>query len=99
MKNLAIIKIAGKGTRIHSDVPKQFVEVNGKPVFIYTLEAFEQAELVDAISVVTSKDWLNFVIEKCKKFKITKAKYFCLGDKKYANGSTFNGYKAALDNS
>ena len=97
MKNLAIIKIAGKGTRIHSDVPKQFVEVHNKPIFIYTLEAFEKSKLTDAISVVTSKDWLDFVINKCKEFNITKAKFFSLGDPKYGNGSTFNGYKAALD--
>ena len=98
MKNLAIIKIAGKGTRVHTNIPKQFVEVMGKPVFIYTLEAFEKAELVDAISVVTSKDWLDFVIDNCKKFNITKAKFFCLGDLKYGNGSTFNGYKTAIEN-
>lgn len=97
MKNLAIIKIAGKGTRVHTNIPKQFVEVCKKPVFIYTLEAFEQAKLVDAISVVTSKEWLDFVKESCQKFGITKAKFFCLGDKKYGNGSTFNGYKAAID--
>jgi len=97
MKNLAIIKIAGKGARIHSDVPKQFVEVCEKPVFIYTLEAFEKSKLTDAISVVASEEWLNFVIESCKKFNITKAKFFCIGDKKYGNGSTFNGYKEALD--
>ena len=98
MKNLAIIKIAGKGTRIHTDVPKQFVEVEGKPIFIYTLEAFEKSNLTDAISVVTSQEWMDFVIEKCKEFNITKAKFFCLGDPKYGNGSTFNGYKEALDN-
>ena len=97
MKNLAIIKIAGKGTRVHTSIPKQFIEVKGKPIFIYTLEAFEKSKLTDAISVVTSKEWLDFVIESCKKFNITKAKFFCLGDKKYGNGSTFNGYKAAID--
>ena len=98
MKNLAIIKIAGKGTRIHTNVPKQFVEVHGKPVFIYTLEAFEKSNLTDAISVVTSKEYLDFVKDACKKYNITKAKFFSLGDPKYGNGSTFNGYKAALDN-
>ena len=97
MKNLAIIKIAGNGTRIHSDVPKQFIEVNNKPIFIYTLESFEKATLVDAISIVASEDWLRYVKDKCKEFNITKAKFFCIGDKKYGNGSTFNGYKAALD--
>ena len=97
MNNLAIIKIAGKGTRVHTDVPKQFVEVHNKPVFIYTLEAFEKSTLVNAISVVTSEDWLDYVVNTCQKFNITKAKFFSLGDKKYGNGSTFNGYKAALD--
>ncbi len=97
MKNLAIIKIAGKGTRIHSDIPKQFIEVCKKPIFIYTLEAFEKAKLVDAIAVVTSESWLDFVKDNCKKFNIAKVKFICLGDPKYGNGSTFNGYKAALD--
>jgi len=98
MKNLAIIKIAGKGTRVHTSIPKQFVEVKNKPVFIYTLEAFEKSELTDAISIVVSKEWLDYVIEACKKFKITKAKFFSLGDPKYGNGSTFNGYREALKN-
>lgn len=98
MKNLAIIKIAGKGTRIHSDVPKQFVEVNNKPVFIYTLEAFEKSKLTDAIVVVASESWLDFVIDSCIKFNITKAKFFTTGDPEFGNGSTFNGYKEALNN-
>ena len=66
MKNLAIIKIAGKGTRVHTEVPKQFVEIHNKPVFIYTLEAFEKSTLVDAISVVTSENLIllkqNFLV-------------------------------------
>lgn len=97
MNNLAIIKIAGKGTRVHTDIPKQFVEVRGKPVFIYTLAAFERAKSINAISVVTSKEWLGYVKESCERFGITKARFFCIGDDKYGNGSTFNGYKAALD--
>lgn len=98
MKNLAIIKIAGKGTRVHSNVPKQFVEVDGKPIFIYTLEAFEKSELTDAIAIVTSAEWMNYVISNCKLHNITKAKFFCLGDPKYGNASTFNGYAEALKN-
>ena len=34
MKTFAVIPIAGKGTRFGSDLPKQFIEVYGKPLFI-----------------------------------------------------------------
>ena len=36
----ALIVAGGKGTRIKSDVPKQFLNLNSKPVLLHTLEAF-----------------------------------------------------------
>lgn len=36
----ALIVAGGKGTRIKSDVPKQFIELNGTPVLLHTLQAF-----------------------------------------------------------
>ncbi len=41
---------------------------------------------------------MDFVKENCIKYNITKAKFFCLGDPKYGNGSTYNGYQEALNN-
>jgi len=40
MKKIAIIVAGGTGTRMKGKTPKQFIEVNGKPVIIYSFEAF-----------------------------------------------------------
>ena len=41
MKYTAIVLAAGKGTRMQSNVSKQFMELGGKPVVYYSLKAFE----------------------------------------------------------
>ena len=52
--NTAIIVAAGSGTRFGSEIPKQFLEINGKPLLIHTLEKFEQCDSIDAIILVLS---------------------------------------------
>ena len=66
-KITAIVLAAGKGNRMHSEVPKQFLELDGKPVLYYSLNAFEQSN-VDSIILVTGKD----DIEYCKEQIIEK---------------------------
>lgn len=48
-----IIPAAGKGTRMGSSVPKQYLEIGGKPVMIRTLHQFEQMDEIDRIIIVT----------------------------------------------
>src|SRR6478736_4498777 len=59
MKTTAIIVAAGSGSRFNSETPKQFLELNGKPVVVHTIERFEAAELVDSIVLVLSHDRVN----------------------------------------
>jgi 2-C-methyl-D-erythritol 4-phosphate cytidylyltransferase len=40
MNKIAIIVAGGKGERMNADVPKQFLEIQGKPILMHTLEAF-----------------------------------------------------------
>ena len=54
--NTAIIVAAGRGKRFCSEVPKQFVEIAGKPLIIHTLEKFENCSAIDAIILVLSGD-------------------------------------------
>ncbi|GAB3229848.1 hypothetical protein GCM10027447_23540 [Glycomyces halotolerans] len=49
---MAAVLAGGTGTRMRSELPKQFLEVGGKPVLLHTLEAFEAAAAVDAVLVV-----------------------------------------------
>ena len=52
----AIIVAGGKGTRIKSAIPKQFIELNGKPVLLHTLEAFYRYSESMVIILVLPED-------------------------------------------
>lgn len=56
--NVALIVAGGRGTRINSNVPKQFIKVNDKEMLCYTIECFQSCENIDAILIVTLKDYL-----------------------------------------
>lgn len=57
----AVILAAGSGSRMAgSPLPKQFLEIEGKPVLIRAVEAFFRSELVDHIVVAVAKDWLDY---------------------------------------
>ena len=62
MKTAAIVLAAGKGTRLGGDIPKQYIEVNGKPVLVYCLESFEKSN-VDEVIIVTGADSMDYVRE------------------------------------
>lgn len=70
--NIGLIIAGGVGTRTHMDVPKQFVTVNEKPVIVYTLEAFQNHDEIDAIAVVCLEGWDNILAAYAKQYKITK---------------------------
>jgi len=56
MKTAAIIVAAGSGSRFGSETPKQFLEINGKPVIAHTLERFETAPSIDSIFLVLAPE-------------------------------------------
>lgn len=47
--NVGIILAGGTGTRVGAGIPKQFIEVQGKPILAYTLEIFEENDNISAI--------------------------------------------------
>lgn len=90
--NIALIKAGGVGSRMNAGIPKQFIEVYGKPVIIYTLEAFEKHPSIDAIVVVCVDGWHDILRDYAKKFGITKLVKVTSG------GSTsLKSIKAGLD--
>lgn len=74
-KHTAIVLAAGKGSRMQSTVPKQYLELCGKPVLYYSLAAFEES-FVDEIILVTGKDDISYckeqIVERYGFQKITK---------------------------
>jgi 2-C-methyl-D-erythritol 4-phosphate cytidylyltransferase len=53
--NSAIIVAAGSGTRFGSEIPKQFLEINGKPMVSHSITAFENAVEIGEIVLVVSE--------------------------------------------
>ena len=55
----AIVLAAGKGSRMHSDIPKQYMKILDKEVLFYSLKAFQDSE-VDKIVLVTRNEDISF---------------------------------------
>lgn len=72
MKNIALIIAGGIGARMHQDIPKQFINVNDRPIIIYTLQAFQNHPNIDAIEVVCLDGWHDILRAYAKQFGITK---------------------------
>lgn len=95
MKNVAVIFAGGSGKRMNTiSRPKQFLELNGKPVIIYTLELFDVHPDIDGIVVVCIENWIPFLKKQLRKFEINKVVDIVPGG---ATGqdSIYNGLVAA----
>lgn len=95
MKDIAVIFAGGCGTRMNTKSrPKQFLELNGKPILVYTVELFDNHPDIDAIVVVCLEAWIPFLKKMLRKFEINKVVRIVKGGK---NGqeSIFNGLCAA----
>lgn len=60
-------------------VPKQFIEIKGKHILAYTLEAFQKSNLIDGIEVVCIEGWEENVWSYREKYGITKLKWITSG--------------------
>lgn len=95
MKNIAVIFAGGSGKRMNTvSRPKQFLELNGKPVIIYTLELFDNHPQIDAICVVCIESWIPFLKKQLKKFEISKVVEIVPGGET-GQDSIYNGLCAA----
>jgi len=79
MKYYAIIVAGGSGQRMKSSVPKQFIELNGKPILMHTLEKFYCAKSSIEIIVVLPKSHHNTWTTLCQKHQFTIPHQICEG--------------------
>lgn len=77
--NIAVIIAGGVGSRMAQDIPKQFINVNDKPVLIYTLEGFQKHPMIDAIELVCIEGWEEIARAYAKQFNIDKLKWIVKG--------------------
>ena len=97
MSNIAVIFAGGAGRRMHTKSrPKQFLEYQGKPIIIYTLELFDNHSMIDGIVVACVKEWIPFLMKMLKKFEINKVWKIVPGGET-GQDSIYNGLVAARE--
>lgn len=75
MANVAIIFAGGTGKRMNTrSKPKQFLELHGKPILVYTLEEFNNHSEIDGIVLVIIEDWINHCKKLVEKYHLNKVK-------------------------
>lgn len=72
MLNIAIIFAGGTGTRMGAGLPKQFLQINGKPILIHTLDNFQNSSSIDKIYIACKEDYIEQTKKEVEKFQITK---------------------------
>lgn len=62
-KRILLLMMGGSGTRFGAPVPKQFVEVEGKPTFSYLVEKYASIDFADRMVIVCNGDWVDYTRE------------------------------------
>ncbi|MBI5606341.1 MAG: 2-C-methyl-D-erythritol 4-phosphate cytidylyltransferase [Deltaproteobacteria bacterium] len=94
MKTIALITAAGKGQRMESSIPKQYLSLGGKPILAQTLQVFEECPAVDGIYVIVPQDQLDRVQKDIvEKYQFNKVLKLVRGGK-MRQQSVWNGLRA-----
>ena len=88
--NYVIIIAGGVGNRVGAPIPKQFVEVLGKPIIAYTMEHFQNHPEIDAIELVCVDGYQEHLQNIANKYGITKVFKIVKGGSEYER-SIMNG--------
>ncbi|MCM1106124.1 MAG: 2-C-methyl-D-erythritol 4-phosphate cytidylyltransferase [Blautia sp.] len=65
--NIALVLSGGTGTRLGGDIPKQYIEVGGRPVVAYCLETLAKSDKIDGIQMVADSGWHGLLTDTLEK--------------------------------
>ena len=91
-KVAAILPSAGSGRRMGRNIPKQFLEIQNKPIFIYTLEKLDSSTLINEIILVVRTEDVDAVKETVEEWGIKKVSSVVPGGKERQD-SVLNGLR------
>lgn len=99
MTSYALIPSGGVGKRLNGSLPKQYVQVKGKELIAYTLEIFQQSDLIDKIIIAAQPEYISLIENIKTRYKISKLFKIVNGGKERQD-SVFNALLAteASDN-
>ena len=81
-KCTAIVLSAGQGKRMGSAIQKQYIELSGKPIIFYTLNAFQKSAIIDDIVLVVGEGQEKWVRDEIvEKYQLTKVRSIIPGGK------------------
>ncbi len=69
---VALLLAGGLGSRVSAQCPKQYIEIDGEPVILRTMRAFQQHPDVSDIYVVCSPRWQDYVLQQAQRGGISK---------------------------
>ena len=92
--NIAIIFAGGSGVRMGAGVPKQFLEINGKPIIVYTLQLFQYHDMIDKIYISVLKQFIPYMEDLIGEYHLRKVAGVLPGGKT-AQDSIYNALKVA----
>ena len=94
---VVIVLSAGQGKRMGTSIQKQYIELCGKPIICYCLEAFEKSEIIDDVIMVAGAGQEDYVTEEIvNKYHFGKVRAVIPGGKERYD-SVWNGLKAIRD--
>lgn len=71
--NIAVIFAGGTGQRMNTKTkPKQFLELHGKPILVYTIEQFQNHDQIDKIVLVMLDTWIGYCEKLISKYQLDK---------------------------
>ena len=79
MSNYVILLAGGVGKRMGADIPKQFINIAGKPIIVHSIENFQRNEQIDKIVIVCVKEWIEFAKDIIKEYNLTKVEWIIEG--------------------
>lgn len=94
MKTIALIPAGGKGRRMQSPTPKQFLSLAGQPVLAHTLAVFEQCPAIDGVYVIVPPDEMTAVQQEIIEVFPFRKVLKVVGGGRQRQQSVWNGLRA-----
>ena len=94
--NNCLLMMGGSGTRLGTQIPKQYIEVDGVPIFAYILDKLNKFDAIDNIVIVSNPAWIDYVEDWKQKLGANKVKAVVAGGATRSE-SVLNGLKVTSE--
>ncbi len=94
---LAVVLAAGRGSRMHSDIQKQYLMLRGKPVVVHALEAFERSDVTEILLVTGAGEEDYVRRDIVDRYHISKVKQIIAGGRERFESVCFALQEAEKD--